>query len=129
MLHDTAIPFQLPKKMAVALQWLAHGLTEASLAHEYCLGESTVYLIVHEVAAVPLDLLLKDSIVFPTGQKLLDVFFPKGDERPNRSADFKYPYLKTVQPYITPFFSCAGSYMTSRTCVIPRTFKGFWKEY
>ena len=48
-------------------------LTEASLAHEYCLGESTVYLIVHEVAAVPLDLLLKDSIVFPTGQKLLDV--------------------------------------------------------
>ena len=26
------------------------------------------------------------------------------------SADFKCPYLKTVRPYVTPFFSCAGSY-------------------
>ena len=63
-------PIPAAKKLAVTLQWLANGLTEANLANEYCLGVSTVHLIVHEVVDVLLNVVLKDSIVFPTGQKL-----------------------------------------------------------
>ena len=65
-------PVPAGKKLGVCLQWLATGSTEGASAKEYCLGESTVHNIGHEVVTVLLDLLLKESIVFPTGQKLDD---------------------------------------------------------